>query len=58
MYSLDTGDKLTDFTVKGEVAFARFSLDGNRLFLFSDTQVGYGIDLTKIKVPVPKPIVF
>ncbi len=55
LYSLDTGDRLVDFTVNGAVSFARFSLDGMRLFLFSDSQIGYAIDLTKIKRKQPIP---
>lgn len=55
LYSLDSGEKLADFTVNGAVSFARFSLDGMRLFLFSDSQVGYAIDLTKIKRKQPIP---
>lgn len=57
LYSLDTGDRIADFAVNGSVAFARFSLDGKRLFLFSDGQVGYSIDLTKVK-SLDRPIVF
>lgn len=58
LYNLDSGDKLTDFRLNGSLAFSRFSLDGNRLFLFSDSQVGYGIDLTRIPIQVKKPIAF
>lgn len=56
MYNLNNGDKVTDFVVKGGISFARFSLDGNRLFLFSEAQIGYGIDLTKIKITPAKPV--
>lgn len=49
LYSLDTGDKVADFAIKGDLTFARFSLDGKRLFLFSDSQTGYAVDLTKVK---------
>lgn len=57
LYSLDTGDKIIDFLLKGTLAFSRFSLDGKRLFLFSDDQVGYAIDLTKVK-PIERPVIF
>jgi hypothetical protein len=57
LYSLDTGDKIADFVVGGDVSFSRFSLDGNRLFIFSDQQVGYSIDLTKVK-PAEKQVIF
>lgn len=56
LYSLDSGEKINDFTLKGELAFARFSLDGKRLFLFSDQQTGYAIDLTKVPQIKPKDI--
>ncbi len=49
LYSLETGDKVAEFSLKGKLAFARFSLDGKRLFLFSDSQNAYAIDLTKVK---------
>ncbi|MBX3245105.1 MAG: M48 family metalloprotease [Acidobacteria bacterium] len=48
LYSLDTGEKVNDFKLKGSLAFSRFSLDGKRLFLFSDQQTGYSIDLSKV----------
>ncbi len=57
LYSLDTGEKINDFLLKGNLAFSRFSLDGKRLFLFSDYQVGYAIDLTKVK-PIERPVIF
>ncbi|MDM7924353.1 MAG: M48 family metalloprotease [Pyrinomonadaceae bacterium] len=57
LYSLDTGDKIADFVVGGGVSFSRFSLDGNRLFIFSDQQVGFAIDLTKVKA-APKQVIF
>ena len=54
---ITAADRLVDFAVNGSISFARFSLDGNRLFLFSDAQVAYAIDLTKIKVR-PKTVIF
>ncbi len=57
LYSLDTGDKIAEFVVKGSVSFARFSLNGTRLFLFSDSQIGYAVDLSKLKA-APRPVIF
>lgn len=57
LYSLDSGEKINEFLLKGTLAFSRFSLDGKRLFLFSDNQVGYAIDLAKVK-PIERPVIF
>lgn len=57
LYNLDSAEKIADFQVPGSIAFARFSLDGSRLFLFSDGQTSYAIDLTKVK-PAPRPVIF
>ena len=54
LYDLDSGDKITEFVVNGSIAFARFSLDGTRLFLFNDNQTGYAVDISKFGVEPKK----
>ena len=58
LYDLTTGNAIANYVVKGDIVFLRFSLSGNRLFLFSDGQTAYSIDLDKIVVPPAKPIAF
>ena len=53
LYDLATGNPLANYAVKGDIVFLRFSLQGNRLFLFSDSQAAYAMDLDKI---VAKPV--
>jgi hypothetical protein len=58
LYDLATGDPLANYRVKGDIVFLRFSLQGNKLFLFSDSQAAYAVDLDKIVTKPPKQIVF
>lgn len=48
LIDLDTGEKINDLVLKGTLAFSRFSLDGKRLFLFSNEQTAYAVDLSKV----------
>lgn len=58
LYDLTTGDPLANYTVKGDIVFLRFSLQGNKLFLFSDSQAAYAMDLDKIVAKPVKQVVF
>lgn len=49
LYDLETGERLADFRFQGSAAFVRFNLEGTRLFLLSDAQTAYAIDLAKLK---------
>lgn len=48
LYDLGTGDPQATFVINGSAAFVRFNLEGNRLFVLSDTQSAYAFDLNKI----------
>jgi WD40 repeat protein len=48
IYSMTSGDKITDISVNGQLSFGRFSADGGRMFLFTDGQVGYSFDVSKM----------
>jgi hypothetical protein len=48
LYSLDSGKRLGHLEVNGRVVFLRFNLQGNRLFVLSDTQTTYAFDLSKL----------
>jgi hypothetical protein len=58
LYDLTNGNALANYTVKGDVVFLRFSLQGNKLFLFSDSQAAYAMDLDKIVAKPAKQVVF
>lgn len=48
LYDLNTGERQANFVINGKTAFARFNLEGNKLFVLSDTQSAYAFDLTKL----------
>ncbi|HKG11934.1 MAG TPA: M48 family metalloprotease [Pyrinomonadaceae bacterium] len=48
LYDLDTGDRRATFRINGGAAFVRFNLEGNRLFVLSDSQAAYNFDLDKL----------
>ncbi|HEX5734476.1 MAG TPA: M48 family metalloprotease [Blastocatellia bacterium] len=48
LYSLDTGDPQASFVINGSAAFFRFNLEGDKLFVLSDTQSAYAFDLKKL----------
>lgn len=48
LYDLGTGDPQATFVINGSAAFVRFNLEGNRLFVLSDTQSAYAFDLNKL----------
>jgi hypothetical protein len=48
LYNLDTGDRQATFVIDGSAAYIRFNLGGNKLFILSDAQSVYAIDLTKL----------
>ena len=57
LYSIDTGEKLRSYAVDGKVVFLRFNLQGNRLFMLSDAQAVYALDLAGTSAaPVAKPV--
>jgi hypothetical protein len=58
LYDLTNGNALATYTVKGNIVFLRFSLHGNRLFLFSDSQAAYAMDLDKIVAKPATQVVF
>lgn len=58
LYDLTTGNAMANYKVKGDIVFLRFSLQGNKLFLFSDSQAAYAMDLDKIAAKPAKQIVF
>ncbi|HLL77120.1 MAG TPA: hypothetical protein VK421_17845, partial [Pyrinomonadaceae bacterium] len=47
LYDLDTGARQTHFVVSGGAALVRFNLEGDRLFVLSNTQSAYAFDLNK-----------
>jgi hypothetical protein len=48
VYNLDTGESEAKLIFNGKAAFARFSLDGKKLFVLSDLQSAYAFDLGKM----------
>lgn len=48
LYDLDTGDPQANVIINGSAAFVRFNLEGNKLFVLSDTQSVYVFDLNKL----------
>jgi beta-barrel assembly-enhancing protease len=48
LYSLDTGDRQAAFVINGSAAFVKFNLEGNKLFVLSDSQSAYAFDLNKL----------
>ena len=60
LYNLDTGDRQTNFLINGSLAFIRFNLEGNKLFVLSDAQYVYAFDLNKLtartRLPAQSPI--
>lgn len=51
VYNLETGERAGNFIINGRTVFVRFNLQGDKLFVFSDTQSAYAFDLAKIVVP-------
>ena len=45
LYDLNSGDSQGRFVLKNRAAFARFSLDGKRLFVLTENQTAYAFDL-------------
>ncbi len=58
LYDLTNGNQIAHYKIKGDIVFLRFSLQGNKLFLFSDSQAGYALDLDKVAAKPAKPVVF
>ncbi|HVF31293.1 MAG TPA: M48 family metalloprotease [Pyrinomonadaceae bacterium] len=58
LYDLSTGAPLAHYVVKGDIVFLRFSLTGNRLFVFNDGQTAYNFDLDKLPPRTEKQIIF
>ena len=54
LYDLDTGDSQANFIINGSAAFTRFNLEGNKLFVLSDSQTAYTFDLTKVTTTTVK----
>ncbi|CAN5623901.1 hypothetical protein BH10ACI3_BH10ACI3_16440 [soil metagenome] len=52
LYGLLDGERKERYRLNGNPIFVRFNLKSDRLFLLSDRQVGYAIDLQKLGVPV------
>jgi len=48
LYNLDTGDRQANFVINGSVAFVRFNLAGDKMFILSDAQSAYAFDLNKL----------
>jgi beta-barrel assembly-enhancing protease len=48
LYNLDTGDRHATFVINGSAAFVRFNLEGDKLFVLSDTQSVYAFDLNRL----------
>jgi hypothetical protein len=48
LYDLDTGDRQANVIINGSAAFVRFNLEGNKLFVLSDTQSVYVFDVNKL----------
>jgi len=48
IYDLERGERQANFAINGSAAFVRFNLDGNKLFVLSDTQSVYAFDLNKL----------
>jgi len=48
LYNLDTGDLEANVVIDGSATFVRFNLEGNKLFVLSDTQAAYLFDLNKL----------
>lgn len=47
-YDLKTGDSQARLLLNGGAAFVRFSLDGKSLFVLSDEQTAYVVDLENL----------
>jgi hypothetical protein len=47
-YDLTSGESLAKLIFKRDTVLTRFSLDGKRLFVLSDEQVGYAFDMEKV----------
>jgi hypothetical protein len=56
LYDLNSGNSIANYVVSGQLVFLRFNLQGNRLFLFSDAQAAYGLDLDKVVLKTPKQV--
>lgn len=50
LYDLDSGNRQTNFVIRGAATFVRFNLEGSRLFVLSDTQAIYAFDMNKLAV--------
>lgn len=48
LYDLDTGARKGAAVINGNIVLVRFNLDGNKLFVLSDTQSAYVFDLNKL----------
>jgi hypothetical protein len=48
LYDLDTGESQAKVVFNGKAAFVRFNLEGDKLFVLSDSQTAYSFDLKKI----------
>lgn len=48
LYDLQSGTLQTSFEISGKAVFIQFNLSGNKLFVFSDSQIAYSFDLTKL----------
>jgi hypothetical protein len=49
LYNLDTGDRKATVIINGRAVFVRFNLEGNKLFVLSNTQSVYVFDLNKVE---------
>lgn len=47
LFNLDTGEAQTNFIINGKATFARFNLEGDKVFVLSDSQSAYVFDLKK-----------
>jgi len=53
VYNLTNGNDEARLVFGGPIAFVRFSLDGKRLFVLTDQQVAYAVDMEKLLVKKP-----
>lgn len=49
LYNLDTGDRNATAIINGRAVFVRFNLEGDKLFVLSNTQSVYVFDLNKVE---------
>lgn len=51
IYNLETGELQSSFVINGSAAFVRFNLQGDKIFVLSDSQTAYVFDLNKAVAP-------